>query len=90
MKVLTGFSIQTQLVASAVFYPGLLGSGDDGAQFIYFFFRLSRRYHELFSPTTSRTALPKRSGIQEKRKRNNNIIIMKSRGHICVHFAHRP
>ena len=37
---------------------------------IYFFFNLSRRYHEHFSPITSRTALPRRSGIQEKRKRN--------------------
>ena len=46
---------------------------------IYFFFHLSRRYHELFSPTTLRTALPRRSGIQEKRKRNYNIIIMELR-----------
>ena len=63
-------SISRKLSARAFLGVGMMGHS------IYFFFHLSRRYHELFSPTTSRTALPRRSGIQKKRKRNYNIIII--------------
>ena len=45
-------SISRKWSALAFWGVGMMGRS------IYFFFHLSRRYHELFSPITSRTALP--------------------------------
>ena len=54
MEVLIGFAIQTQLVASGL--PGPFGGVGWWGVVFTSFFHLSRRYQELFSPITSRTA----------------------------------
>ena len=71
------FSVKSHKWSARAFWGvGMMGRS------IYFFFHLSRRYHELFPPIISRTALPRCSGIQEKRKKKNwkikknKIIIM--------------
>ena len=58
-----------KLNLSQVVCPGLLGSGNDGAQYLLLL-PFVKTVSRAFSPITSRTALPRRSGIHEKRKRN--------------------